>query len=233
MYLVDPVDLQNIIGAQGVQPAGSLQLALLLAIQDNLRPLIEASMNVRTLDYVSNIDTFVIERNSDSDRARAAEFEYYNRYEQPLPREEVFRLENGLLDITVPITVTDPNGILIDPSYYTVDYELGTVALTKYFVGIFVVTYTSGLKVTPVPSPAVATYLPLFLGVPKWMKSLMVSQFVLWIRTEIMQIRIPDTVSYAAVAEDMHRAIATRIYSSYMRPRAEVTWTKTHRQTVL
>lgn len=225
MYLIDPVELQNAIGAQGSQGAGSLQVDLVLAVLDNLRPLIEGSMNIASLDYLACTNTFLIDRSSDSDRARRAEFEYYNRYQRPLPRRQVLRLTNALLDKSVPVVITFENNSIVDPATYEVDAELGMVSMTAYVPGAYTVTYTSGLKL---PNLVDAGHLAVYQNVPRWIKSAILSHFILWSRAYLLQVRLPGTVAFSDAANEIHRGIHSRIYSNFMRPRSDCLWANSY-----
>ena len=224
MNLIDPSELSNAIGIQGPQSAGSLQVPLILAILANLRPAIEGSMNVESLDYQTNVDTFLVDKSSQSPLNRLSNARFYRN--APLENMQKLRLTNALLDLTMPITVASPSGI-VDPTLYVVDARLGMITLQESVAGRYTVTYASGLKT--LDTVAGDGVMALYQDVPGWLKSVVVSQFMLWARTHLLQMRVPENVSLSAITETLHNAIGSKLYSNFMRPRVDCFWAESHR----
>src|SRR5471030_984474 len=237
MYLIDPVEVTNALGVigQGANGSGSLTTDMVLAILDNVKPAIEGAMNVDTLDYISNQEYFRVNRDTRNDLLKRAEYYRVRTHFRIIPERIRFRLSNGLID-PATVTVTDPDGnpvpvqtTPVDDGFSSIDYQLdaklGIVSVTGYIPGDYTVTYNSGLQIPAIQTPPVDPSLPVIaIGTPQWMKSAIIANCVLWLRTTVMSVKVPTNMSLADMESSMKKRIQAVVYSAYQRPRADCYW---------
>jgi hypothetical protein len=124
---------------------------------------------------------------------------------------ETFRLGAGFVQRD-SVVVTDPRGNPVNSDRYRVNYELGSVTVTRPCRGEWKVAYTSGFAAST-DDPAV------YQDVPGWVVELLDTVSLGWARIMFAD-KLPDSVSYNALMNAIYRDIAGRVYSRYDRPRS-------------
>ena len=124
---------------------------------------------------------------------------------------ETFRLGAGFVQPGT-VVVTDPYGNPVNSERFRVNYELGTVTVTRPCQGEWKVAYTSGFAATAA-DPAI------YQEVPDWIVELVDMAALAWVRIMFAD-KVPDSVSYNALMNAIYRDLASRVYSRYDRPRS-------------
>lgn len=203
-YLINPSVAAMAIVAKcgnGVGPDD----AGLLAILGFLLPRVEDAMNVASLTYGETTDTFQIAAPYRCDARRPVHL----------------RLSNGYLTNSedAPITITDPNGDVVDAADFTVDLRYGVITLTTWLAGTYTVSSFGGFTVPEVDPEAPDATL-VFEDVPKWIEGLVVVLLSQWYRTIPKAVVVPESVAYGELVAPLYREVMVRVQERYVRPRA-------------
>ena len=203
-YLIDPIVAATAIGARcGSAPDPADEG--LLNILSLLTPRVEDAMNVASLVYGETTDAFSLNRLLVNSRTASN-----------APVE--LRLANGYLDAAVPVVVTGPDGVEVDPTTYKVDRRYGMVSLTKFDIGEYSVVYTAGFHPVPV-DPENPDAPRVLQNTPDWIKGLVVTMLILWYRTMVMAPKAPQGFRFDAIIQPILRDLAQRVVGRYNRPR--------------
>lgn len=210
MLLISPDEVSQVTGVScGGSGAGGSAEAALIAVLGKITPRLEDAMNVASLLRGNFTDFFSLS----------------GRNAEPI----VLRLSNGYV-VDGSVKLHNSEGVEIDASAIDfIDYEYGTVTLSRALRGRVAVTYTSGFEAKPEPEPAPGDTVPpvntwILQGVPEWMKALASLYLVEWYRTARVSPSIPKGVSISAMDSSLRRHVHVRTYERYMRPRVNVVW---------
>lgn len=196
----------------------------LIDILKMLTPKVEAALNVDSLTLTEHTDRFHLTDMPEFNGARGAS-----------DRTITLRLNNGFLSIDEesPVTITAPDGTVLDMDEddsldIDVDPLKGTITLNKWIRGVYTVEYTAGFAVPtlpdPIPSEAYDADARVLIGIPDWMRTIVVGYLVNWYRVMYINPRANKDLSYAQVADALMRSLHSAVYNKYQRPRLGCIW---------
>jgi hypothetical protein len=204
MLLIEPTEAAEAIGAKcGPSVAGDSS-----GIRTALRyitPAIESMLEVASLEARSNVDHFVYS---------ASDMLAYSMV-----------LTNAFVAPST-VLVTDPNGAVLTPEAdFRVASLVGRVSLTlPAQLGEYRVLYVSGFEVAyPEESDEPLTeeheaYL-VAQGVPDWVKGMVITLLVEWLRSKQLSPKIPENVRLSDLMRALRSDLSRRMGNHYYRPR--------------
>lgn len=147
----------------------------------------------------------------------------------------VFRLSNAFLfidDDENPLVITDPDGETLDMTEdedldIKIDREKGLVSINKWIRGAYTIDYTSGFEAPDIPDTPPPGYDhedSVLIGIPDWMKSIVIAYLTQWYRAVAVSPRGNKDISYSAVSEALNRAVHVAVHGKYQRLRANCIW---------
>lgn len=212
MLLMSPADAAIAIGVKCGGSSPSADDPQLLFILGFLTSRIENSLETDSLTRRENVDRFELR---DMPLSIPTDCE----------RSITLRTTSAFM-VAGSISISDSNGEEVPASdIIDIDHQYGMVKLRNWLRGGYYVSYLAGFEPTEEPADPPIGYDPeqrILVGVPDWIKSIVVAVLVLWFRTSYKAVTSIKGVGYGASQDALIREIATRVYGRWLRERHAV-----------